>query len=105
MNGTGRPYENSTINTAILPLVHFFAQGMCLYLLKSGFSVGLPRAKTTEVWAKEGLCAQVSRQLPPPVAYRELYERRGETVRKPDHKHCRIAVSLFFLHKACAYTC
>ncbi len=56
MNGTARPYENSTINTAILPSVYFFAQGMYLYLLRSGFSVGLHRAKITAVRAKEGLC-------------------------------------------------
>ncbi len=52
MNGTGRPCENPTTNIAVLPLVYFFAQGMCLYLLRSGFSVGLRRAKITEVCAK-----------------------------------------------------
>ncbi len=52
MNGAARPCENPTTNTAVLPLVYFFAQGMCLYLLRSGFSVGLRLAKTTEVWAK-----------------------------------------------------
>ncbi len=31
---------------------YFFTQGMCLYLLRSGFSVGLRRAKITEVCAK-----------------------------------------------------
>ncbi len=36
----------------LLRSVYFFAQGMCLYLLRSGFSVGLPRAKTTEACAK-----------------------------------------------------
>ncbi len=43
MNGTGRPCENPTTNIVVLPLVYFFAQGMCLYLLRLGFSVGLRR--------------------------------------------------------------
>ncbi len=51
MNGTGRACENPTTNIAVLPLVYFFAQGMCLYLLRSGFSVGLRRAKITETCA------------------------------------------------------
>ncbi len=55
MNGTGRPCENPTTNIAVLPLVYFFAQGMCLYLLRSGFSAGLRRAKTTEVCGKHWL--------------------------------------------------
>ncbi len=55
MNGAVRPCENPTINTAILLSDYALAQGMCLYLLRSGFSVGLRRAKITEVRAKEGL--------------------------------------------------
>ncbi len=43
MNGAGRPCENPTINTAILLSDYALAQGMCLYLLRSGFSVGLRR--------------------------------------------------------------
>ncbi len=77
---------------------------MCLYLLRSGFSAGLRRAKTTEAWAKWRLalpanlfaCSQTSRQLPTPLAYQELYEGRGEAVRKLDHKYCHIAVRLCF---------
>ncbi len=41
-------------------------------------------------------CPQTSRQLPTPLAYRELHEWRGEAVRKPDHKYCHIAVRLCF---------
>ncbi len=63
MNGTVRPYENPTTNIAVLPLVYFFAQGMCLYLLRSGFSVGLRLAKTTEVWAKWCPCPQAFSRL------------------------------------------
>ncbi len=132
---------------------------MCLYLLWSGFSVGLRLAKTTEVrtallyrslpsslrslrcflyrslpsslrslrcslyrslpsslLASDhsllrsslplGLsaCTQASRRLPPPLAYRELYERQGETVRKLDHKYCHIAVRLCFQTRVCACT-
>ncbi len=52
MKGAVRPCENPTINTAILLSDYALAQGMCLYLLRSGFSVGLHRAKITEVRAK-----------------------------------------------------
>ncbi len=52
MNGAVRPCENPTINIAILLSDYAFAQGMCLYLLRSGFSAGLHRAKTTEAGAK-----------------------------------------------------
>ncbi len=60
MNGEARPYENPTTNIAVLPLVYFFAQGMCLYLLRSGctrlpcrlLAPGLPRAKITGAGAK-----------------------------------------------------
>ncbi len=45
------------------------------------FSAGLRSAKITEIRAKEGLCPQVSRLLPTPLAHRELHERRGEAVR------------------------
>ncbi len=39
----------------------FFAQGMCLYLLWSGFSVGLRLAKTTETCAKiTEACAKIT---------------------------------------------
>ncbi len=55
MKGAVRPCENPTINIAILLSDYALAQGMCLYLLRSGFSLGLHRAKTTEVRAKEGL--------------------------------------------------
>ncbi len=43
----------------ILPILqtdYFFAQGMCLHIFVGSFSVGLRRAKTTEICAKEGLC-------------------------------------------------
>ncbi len=107
MNGTGRPCENSTTDTAILPLDYAFAQGMCLYPLRESFSAGLRRAKTTEL--RTTLCiARFARYaafciarflarcmfsghsarplclLPSllaaalKLAYRELYERRGE---------------------------
>ncbi len=52
MNGAVRPCENPTTSIVVLPLVYFFAQGMCLCLLRSGFSAGLRRAKTTETCAK-----------------------------------------------------
>ncbi len=89
MNGGARPCENPTTNTAVLPLVYFFAQGMCLYLLRSGFSVGLRLAKTTEAWAKYGLCLSLLRSgllsdlsaIAFKLADRELHERHGETVR------------------------
>ncbi len=41
-------------------------------------------------------CSQISRRLPPPLAYRETHERRGEAVRKLDHKYCHIVVRLCF---------
>ncbi len=101
MNGTGRPCENPTTNIAVLPLVYFFAQGMCLYLLRSGFSVGLRRAKITEI------CATCL--LPPnllavafKLAYQELHERRGEAVRKRP-QILPILQPDYFLHKACAH--
>ncbi len=37
MNGEARPYENSTINIAILRSVYFFAQGMSLHLSQVEF--------------------------------------------------------------------
>ncbi len=37
MKGEARPYENSTTNTAILPLDYAFAQGMCLHLIQGEF--------------------------------------------------------------------
>ncbi len=62
---------------------------MCLYLLWSGFSVGLRLAKTTGGRDKEGLCLLPLRSGLPSnlsavafkLAYRELHERQGETVR------------------------
>ncbi len=66
MNGAARPCENPTINTAILLSDYALAQGMCLYLLRSGFSVGLHRAKITEVRDKEGLCLSRLRSGLPP---------------------------------------
>ncbi len=107
MNGRERPCENSTTNTAILPLGYAFRQEYVLAPISGeSFSAGLLTAKTTEVRAK-GLaplgfaseplaCPQVSRGWPPPLAYRELHEWRGETVRKLDHKYCHIVVRLCF---------
>ncbi len=67
MNGRERPCENSTANTAILLSDYALAQGMCLYLLRSGFSVGLHRAKTTEVRAKWCPCPQTHLPVPKPL--------------------------------------
>ncbi len=98
----------------ILPILqtdYFFAQGMCLYMLMSSFSAGLRLAKTTEIWAKEGLCLSRLRsglfsdlsRLPPPLAHRELHEWRGETVRKRP-QILPIPQSVYFLDKSmCLY--
>ncbi len=51
---------------------------MCLYLFWESLSVGLRRAKTTEVWAKWYLCPLA---IAFRLADRELHERRGEAVR------------------------
>ncbi len=77
---------------------------MCLYIFVGSFSVGLRLAKTTEICAKEGLCLSLLRSGLPSdfsaiafrLAYRELYEWRGEAVRKLDHKYCHIVVRLCF---------
>ncbi len=82
MNGTGRPCENPTTNIAVLPLhlVYFFAQGMCLYLLRSGFSVGLPVPRQRRHGLSGVLAPKfLGRAAPRPAAlhdflYRSLYE-------------------------------
>ncbi len=52
MNGRERPCENSTTNTAILPLGYAFRQEYVLAPISGeSFSAGLCRAKTTEVCA------------------------------------------------------
>ncbi len=82
MNGRERPCENSTTNTAILPLGYAFRQEYVLAPISGeSFSAGLLPAKITEVRAKEGLCLSLSRSDLPSdlsaVAHRELHERHG----------------------------
>ncbi len=53
MNGGARPYENSTTNTAILPLEYASKQEYVLApISEESFSAGLLPAKTTEVCDK-----------------------------------------------------
>ncbi len=82
MKGAGRPCENSTVNIVILP-PDYRVKIEYVLIPNSGekFLGRSHRAKTTEICAKWCPCPQTSRRLPPPLAYRELHERRGETVR------------------------
>ncbi len=53
MNGRERPCENSTTNTAILPLGYAFRQEYVLASISGeSFSAGLCRAKITETCVK-----------------------------------------------------
>ncbi len=53
MNGRERPCENSTTNTAILPLGYAFRQEYVLAPISGeSFSAGLLPAKTTEICDK-----------------------------------------------------
>ncbi len=53
--------RSSSSDLSRLHSVYFFAQGMCLYLLRSGFSAGLRLAKTTEL--RTTLCNARSTRL------------------------------------------
>ncbi len=114
MNGRERPCENSTTNTAILPLGYAFRQEYVLAPISGeSFSAGLLTAKTTEVRAK-GLaplgfaseplaCHQAFSRLPSPLAHRELHEWRGETVRKRPQILPILQPGYFFAQGMCLY--
>ncbi len=96
MNGEARPYENSTINTAILlPDYRVKIEYVLTPISGESFSVGLRLAKTTETCATCLLPSDLS-AIAFKLAHRDLHEGRGEAVRKPDHKYCHIAVRLCF---------
>ncbi len=91
-------------------------KSMCLHPLRASFSVGLHRAKTTEIRAKEGLCPQVSRllrssltaeismngEVRPFAALRLFCIARFLARCMPSD--LLLLHSDYFLHEACAYT-